>query len=102
MAEFNDRMVAQRSILQIVNQTHRDREELFGLSKHAIDRWIRVNQIDDNCRLVQLIRQSAEKLFFLANKSQETVSPVYASTANELSELAKSIKCEATSHSSTN
>ena len=69
MSEFNNRISAQREILIVVN-TGGWREELFGLSSGAIDRWININKLEAESALVELIRQAANKLFFLANKSQ--------------------------------
>jgi len=54
-----------------------EKEELFGLSSKAIDRWVTANRVDQNLRLVLLIKTIFRKTFFLANKSQETISPEY-------------------------
>jgi hypothetical protein len=94
MNEFNNRISAQRVILQIVNGNAKNREELFGLSKHAIDRWVSVNRIDSESALVGLVRQSAEKLFFLANKSQDTVSQEYQLILDEIASIVKRIEAE--------
>lgn len=39
MSEFNNRIAAQRDILACINEKNW-KEELFGLSSGAIDRWI--------------------------------------------------------------
>ena len=75
--EFNDRIAAQRKILQIVNQRPWAVESLFGLSSKAIDRWVAINRIDPNSVIVNMIRDVSAKLFFLANKSQDQVSDEY-------------------------
>ena len=90
MSEFNNRVAAQREILLGVN--HRDwKEELFGLSSGAIDRWMNVNRLEADSSLVKLIRQAAEKLFFLSNKSQEQVTEDYRLLSGEVSALTAEI-----------
>lgn len=93
MNEFNNRISAQREILQVVNKRPQD-EELFGLSGKAIDRWIVANRVDTESRLVQLIRAAADKLFFLANKSQEQITEDYQILSAEISFLHKKINQE--------
>jgi len=41
-----------------------------------------------------LIKTTSEKLFFLANKSQETISPEYKAVSAEISVLTKKIELE--------
>lgn len=77
MSEFNNRIDAQRAILRLVNQATGNREELFGLSKKAIDRWVAVNRIDPKSHIVELVVSAGEELFFLANKSQEQITDEY-------------------------
>jgi hypothetical protein len=72
MSEFINRITAQRDILNILNQSSWQ-EELFGLSSGAIDRWVTVNRLSISSEVVILVKLAAEKLFFLANKSQEQV-----------------------------
>jgi hypothetical protein len=90
MTEFNNRIDAQREILNLVNR-RQWKEELFGLSSGAIDRWIRANDLDASAPLPTAIRSSAEKLFFLANKSQEQVTEEYRSLSGEVSEITSQI-----------
>ena len=52
MNEFNSRIAAQRNVLQLVNRKNWGKEELFGLSRQAIDRWVSVNRIDPESQLV--------------------------------------------------
>lgn len=91
MSEFNNRIAAQRRILLLVNRG-RWQEELFGLSSGAIDRWINANRLDSSSVLVELIRQVADKLFFLSNKSQEQVTEEYNLLSSEVSALTDQIK----------
>lgn len=75
--EFNNRISAQRAILQTINRNHWRKEELFGLSSKTIERWIFSNHIDRNSEIVSLVTIASEKLFFLANKSQDQISEGY-------------------------
>ncbi|HTC95093.1 MAG TPA: hypothetical protein VK699_16735 [Terriglobales bacterium] len=94
MNEFNNRIAAQREVLQLVNRKNWEKEELFGLSSKAIDRWSSVNRIDPESQLVKLIRTASSKLFFLANKSQEQVSEEYNIISREIAVIARSIDLE--------
>ena len=90
MTEFNNRIDAQREILNLVN-SERWKEELYGLSSGAISRWIRANGIDPSAELPRTIHESADKLFFLANKSQEQVTDEYRLLSVEVFELTQRI-----------
>lgn len=94
MSEFNNRIAAQRSILHLVNGRDQFSEELFGLSKKSIDRWVLVNHIDNESLLVNLIIEASAKLFFLANKSQDQVSEEYKAVSAEIEGLYKMIEVE--------
>lgn len=90
MIEFNNRIDAQRVILRLVNRKVW-KEELYGLSSGAIDRWVGANGIDPNSDLPREVCESAEKLFFLANKSQEQVTDEYRLLSREVFELTQRI-----------
>lgn len=90
MNEFNNRIDAQRDILNMVNNGPQ-KEELYGLSAGAIERWIRVNGIDPHSQLPQAVRESAGKLFFLANRSQEQVTDEYRMASEEIRALSERI-----------
>jgi hypothetical protein len=90
MIEFNNRIDAQRVILKLVNRGFW-KEELYGLSSGAIDRWVRVNGIDPTDDLPRAVCESADKLFFLANKSQEQVTDEYRLLSVEVLELTRRI-----------
>lgn len=80
---FSDRMDAQRAILKQINQVTWPREELFALSEDAIQRWLSINRLGEDDEVVKLAREAGDALLFLANASQEQVSPEYVSrTAN--------------------
>lgn len=94
MNEFNNRIAAQRQILQIVNRKRWKKEELLGLSSKAIERWVFVNQINPESRLVELIITASGKLFFLANKSQEQISEEYKMISREIADISRTIELE--------
>ena len=91
MSEFNNRIAAQRDILFCINE-RKWKEELFGLSSGAIERWVNVNKLNPNSVLVSLIRRAAEKLFFLSNKSQEQITEDYKKLSSEVFVLTTQIK----------
>lgn len=94
MTEFNNRIAAQREILLAVNSSAAWQEELYGMSSGALDRWTRANGIDRQSRLMCLLVETASKLFFLANKSQEQVTDEYRLRSIEVSQLTEEIRRE--------
>jgi hypothetical protein len=92
--EFNNRISAQRTILQVINRNPWTAEALFGLSSKAIDRWVTVNRIDQNSIVVNMIKDVSAKLFFLANKSQDQVSEQYQLVRAEISAACEEIQRE--------
>jgi len=94
MHEFNNRIAAQRQILEVVNRRRSRKEELFGLSAKAIERWIVVNRVDPESRGVQLLKAASARLFFLANRSQEQVTEDYKAASRDVSALLRSIEHE--------
>lgn len=93
MTEFNNRITAQREVLLAVNSA-RWREELYGMSRGALDRWVEANSLNRSSKLVNLLLEVAGKLFFLANKSQEQVTTEYRLRSSEVSELTDAIRLE--------
>jgi hypothetical protein len=85
--EFNNRIAAQRQIVQMVNRSGRWKEELVGLSIDAIERWANTNRLEQDGQAVQILLQSSKKLQCLASKSQEQVSPEYITVCNEIASL---------------
>lgn len=90
MSEFNNRISAQREILSKINEVEWS-EELFGLSSGAISRWVNKNNIQEHSELLCLINEAADKLFFLANKSQEQITEEYQYLSLEVSVLISKI-----------
>jgi hypothetical protein len=86
MNEFNNRIDAQREALRIIN-TKGFSEPLFGLSSGAIERWMKNNGISERVELIQDVRNVADKLFFLSNKSQEQITDEYKSLSEEVANL---------------
>ena len=94
MAELSNRIVAQRRILEVVNEYAWRGEELFGLSSPAIDRWARANQLSPASEVVGLITRASEKLLFLANRSQEEISEAYLVLCDEVDEITRTLEAE--------
>ena len=92
--EFNNRIAAQRAILKIVNGNGWEAEDLFGLSHKAIERWVSINRLDPNSALVNLVKEAAQKLFFLPNKSQEQITSEYERTSSEVSAIRDALAAE--------
>ena len=92
MKEFNNRMVIQRNVLDIINSDKTYKEELCGLSKKAIDRWIGDNYISKEDNICKMLYKISEKLFFLATKSQDPISENYLMTTSEIKKLQDEIE----------
>lgn len=91
MHEFNNRVEAQRTVLSYINSIKWEVEELFGLSKSSINRWVLMNRLKLEDPLVQLVFEVSSNLFFLANKSQEQVDAAYAVKVRRVSDITDSI-----------
>lgn len=87
MDEFNNRIEAQRKVVDLINRDPQLKEQLFGLSQNAINRWILINGIDSKGEVVEVLVQISQKLFFLGTKSQEQVTKEYTDTSREIAEL---------------
>lgn len=92
MNEFNNRIEAQRAVLEIINTSNYSNEELFGLSNKAINRWVSANELDINSEIVKIVKNIAGKLFFLANKSQQQVTEDYKTKSKEISHLTSELR----------
>jgi hypothetical protein len=92
--EFINRIAAQRAILRVINHKPWSSEPLFGLSRKAIDRWISVNRLDPDARVVRMVTDISGTLFFLANKSQEQVSDEYQAVRAEITAACSAIERE--------
>jgi len=92
MYDFLNRVDAQRMVLDSVNRQPWEREPLMSLSRKSIDRWVECNLIDRQSDLVSLLFITSEKLFFLANKSQEQITEDYKSLSREVADLSFKIR----------
>lgn len=87
MSEFENRIEAQRAILKTVNQYAWSKEPLFSLTHKSINRWIVQNHLDPESSLSKLLVGASEKLFFLANKSQEQITEDYKDLSKNVSQI---------------
>lgn len=92
MYDFLNRVDAQRMVLDSVNRRPWEREPLMSLSSKSIDRWVECNLINRQSDLVSLLLLTSEKLFFLANKSQEQITEDYKSLSREVADLSFKIR----------
>lgn len=92
MSELNNRVNAQREILRIINEKAWYKEPLIALSHKAIDRWANKNNISQDSELVSSIYEVSEKLFALANKSQEQITEEYLKLSAKINEMKLDIK----------
>jgi len=84
---FANRMDAQRAILKEINRVTWPTEELFALSELAIQRWVSANRLALDDEVVKIAREAGDALLFLANISQEQVSPEYANRSANVSAI---------------
>ncbi|MEZ7515848.1 hypothetical protein [Flavobacterium frigidarium] len=89
-AEFNSRVDLQREVIKIVNEKNFD-NKLNGLSRPAIESWILNNNISNDILKKCLITIS-EKLFFIANKSQDQITEEYRNLQNSVKNNIKDLK----------
>lgn len=92
--EYNNRVQAQRAILKVINERVWESEPLLSLSRNGIGRWIRVNRVDAESRVVSLLLDAAAGLFFLANRSQDQISDEYFAKSEEIATLCQRIEGE--------
>jgi uncharacterized protein YaaN involved in tellurite resistance len=87
MSEFNNRINTQRKTLRLINGSNSYGEALLSLSGKAINRWVIDNHLDADDNVVVLVKEISEKLFFLANKSQEQVTEEYGKISTHVDKL---------------
>ncbi|KTS29516.1 hypothetical protein [Pantoea stewartii] len=92
MNEFLNRIDAQRNILKIVNDFEWPIEPLNSMTSKSINRWAEKNSIKSDDELVFLLVKAADKLFFLANKSQEQITDDYKKISSEVSAITLKIQ----------
>src|ERR1035438_7674456 len=91
MTDFSNRIAAQREVLRIVNAKQSQGEQLFGLSRKAIDRWASSNRLLPSSNLVTLVERVSAQLFFLANKSQQHITEDEVEASEVISKLTEEI-----------
>ncbi len=91
MNEFINRMDAQRSVLNTINNELTLKEELCGLSQNSINRWLNTNDIDSKSEIGGILYGISSKLYFLANKSQEQITEEYKNISDEIVSLQKKL-----------
>lgn len=85
--DFVNRIDAQREFLKVINSHKWACEPLCALSHGAIERWVNKNDLSKDNDLVRYVFEAGDALFFLANKSQEQVSPEYKDASIKISSL---------------
>lgn len=94
MSEFNNRIIAQRDALKIVNGSELFVEPLLSLTDKAIDRWSRNNKVDAQDSIIILLKSMSGTLFFLANKSQEQVTEDYRELSKKVDKQLSDLELE--------
>ncbi|WP_343319352.1 hypothetical protein [Sphingobacterium multivorum] len=74
-AEFNNRVDLQREVIKNVNKNQL-KMQLTGLSRSAIESWFLNNNISNEV-LKSCLIDISERLFFIANKSQDQITEEY-------------------------
>lgn len=92
MSEFLNRIDLQRITIKIVNESHKYRFQISGLSSKAIDRWKDENKIDRDSDIYKMLSLISGKLFFLSNKSQEQISEEYKELSNDINHYIAQLK----------
>jgi hypothetical protein len=92
MSEFNSRVDAQRRLLKIVNERSWGSEQLFSLSEKAISRWSAANRLDASSKFVRLLREASERIFAMANHSDDPICGVYRLSEKELTTIGENLK----------
>ncbi|MCK0154813.1 hypothetical protein MWU49_13920 [Alcanivorax sp. S6407] len=94
MSEFNNRIIAQRDALKIINGSRLFLEPLMSLTEKAIERWSKSNQLDAHDPIITLLKSLSGTLFFLANKSQEQVTEDYKVLSDKVSKQLNGLELE--------
>jgi hypothetical protein len=92
--DFNNRMDAQRTFLKVINSCDWAAEPLCGLSQGAILRWTSINSGQVPKRIADLVNDAGEVLYFLANKSQEQISPEYGDASKKFDAILTNARVE--------
>lgn len=102
MSEFNNRIIAQREVLKVVNGMNLYDEPLLSLAEKVITRWVIINGIDANETIVLLLKVMSGDLLFLANKSQEQITEDYSVLSKKVTDQLITLKQEIAKHAARN
>ena len=80
---FRNRIDTQRDILEIINK-YSWKEELFGLSEQAINRWKNSNNISSE--IITIVIEISKNLFFLGVRSQEQITDEYSKLSSNITQ----------------
>ena len=80
---FRNRIDTQRDVLEIINK-YSWKEELFGLSEQAINRWKNSNNISNE--IITIVIEISKNLFFLGVRSQEQITDEYSKLSSNITQ----------------
>ncbi|TPH26341.1 hypothetical protein [Haemophilus haemolyticus] len=80
---FRNRIDTQRDVLEIINK-YSWKEELFGLSEQAINRWKNSNNISSE--IITIVIEISKNLFFLGVRSQEQITDEYSKLSSNITQ----------------
>jgi hypothetical protein len=93
MSEFSNRVEAQRVVLRTINEASW-KEELFGLSRGAIERWASSNGLSRDSKLVELSLKAAGELASLAAHSDSPIAAEYRFASLRLKDLTNELRTQ--------
>jgi hypothetical protein len=93
MSEFSNRVEAQRVVLRTINEA-RWKEELFGLSRSAIERWASSNGLSRDSKLVELSLKASSELASLAAHSDAPIAAEYRFASQRLKDLTHELRAQ--------
>lgn len=78
---FRNRIDTQREVLELINK-YSWKEELFGLTEQAINRWKNSNNISSE--IIIIVLDISKSLFFLGVRSQEQITDEYFKISSDI------------------
>ena len=80
---FRNRRDTQRDVLELINK-YSWKEEIFGLSEQAINRWKNSNNISSE--IITIVLEISKSLFFLGVRSQEQITDEYFKLSSDITQ----------------
>lgn len=80
---FRNRLDTQRDVLELINK-YSWKEEIFGLSEQAINRWKNSNNISSE--IITIVLEISKSLFFLGVRSQEQITDEYFKLSSDITQ----------------